>query len=141
MTVVQFCIEQAKLNIHNLDISKIERRLVRVDGYSEGKAREAIAMYKQFLMLKAEYPDRHLVPPVAVDHALHAHILHTRQYARDMQAIFGGFLHHDPEEATGAAYEEARAFTRQAFLDHFGIGVDAFEMCWLNLEDKEKLAA
>ena len=141
MTISQLSAEKTKAKVLNLDLSKVERRLVRVDGYTEGKAREAIETYRQFLVLKATYPDRALVPPVAADHALHAHILHTRQYAKDTQAIFSGFMHHDPEETTDATYDEAREFTRQAFLEYFGVDVAAFEFCMVNVDTREKQAA
>ena len=135
MDIIQLDTELAKRKIQELDLSFIERRLVEIEGCNSAYAREAVDSYRQLLTLQVGYPDRRLAPPVAADRALHAHILHTRRYANDMQAIFGRFLHHDPEESS----EEARAFTRQAFRDEFGVNIDAFAICLVEVE--KKLAA
>jgi hypothetical protein len=141
MTVVQLDAEVAKRKIQELELDFVERRLIRFEEYTAEQAREATALYRCLLTLQVEHPDRLIVPPVAADHALHAHILHTRRYARDMQAIFGRFLHHDPEDAAGADYEAARDFTRRAFLDRFGLNLTAFEMCTINGKTEDRRAA
>ncbi len=141
MMLVHLDAEVSKRKIQDLDLSFVERRLVRVDGYTAEQAREATELYRCVLTLQVEYPERAIVPPVAADHALHAHILHTRRYAEDMQAIFGRFLHHDPEEEAGADYEATREFTRQAFLDRFGRSITAFELCYVDVGNGEKRAA
>jgi hypothetical protein len=129
---IQLNTEIAKRKIQELDLSFVERRLVNIEGCSAEQAGKAIASYKNLLTLQVEYPNKRLAPPVEADRALHAHILHTKRYADDMQAIFGNFLHHDPEESR----EEIRDFTRQAFLEHFGVSVEAFALCWIGIEQK-----
>jgi hypothetical protein len=141
MTLVHLDTEVSKRKIHDLDLSFVERRLIRVDGYTAEQARAATDLYRCVLVLQVEYPERAIVPPVAADHALHAHILHTRRYAADMQAIFGRVLHHDPDDFAAATADAAREFTRQAFLDRFGIAVPAFEMCLVSLEAGARQAA
>ena len=103
MTLVHLDTEVSKRKIHDLDLSFVERRLIRVDGYTAEQARAATDLYRCVLVLQVEYPERAIVPPVAADHALHAHILHTRRYAADMQAIFGRVLHHDPDDFAASA--------------------------------------
>jgi hypothetical protein len=132
METIQFDAERAKRKIQDLDLSFVERRLVNIEGCGAEQAREAVESYRRLLTLQVEYPDQVLAPPVAADRALHAHILHTQRYADDMQAIFGRFLHHDPEVSS----EEARAFTRQAFARHFGLDVGAFAICAIAIEQK-----
>lgn len=132
MTIIQLDAEVSKRAIQELDLAFVERRLVRCDGYTVERAREAIDLYRCVLTLMVENSGRAIVPPKGADDALHAHILHTRRYADDMQAIFGGFLHHDPEEVASPSYNEARDFTRQAFLDRFGLTIADFELCTLN---------
>ncbi len=52
--------------------------------------------YLRFLMLCKVEPKVKHQPDEDVDHYWHAHILHTKQYAKDCQLYFGYFLHHDP---------------------------------------------
>ena len=133
MDAIQLDLERAKRKIDELDLSFVESRLVNIDGLSAEEAREAIACYRCLLMLHLMYPNRAMAPPLAADRALHAHILHTRRYAQDMQAIFGHFLHHDP----GNTNEEAREFSRQAFLEHFGLRIETFAICFVSIEEKQ----
>ena len=132
MEPIQLDAERAKRKIQELDLSFVERRLVNIEGCSVEQAREAVDGYRRLLTLQVEYTNDRLAPPVAADRALHAHILHTQRYADDMQAIFGRFMHHDPENSN----EATREFTRQAFLKHFGLQIEAFAICWVSIEQK-----
>jgi hypothetical protein len=133
VTYAQFDLEIAKKLIYKLDLLFIERYLVDNDGYSEEYARKAIISYRHLLELKLEYPDNALALSTLADKALHAHILHTRRYAEDMQAIFGGVLHHDP----GVVTQEAREFYQQVFFKHFGGDAENLAMCTVSLEKKQ----
>ena len=137
MDMVQLDVERAKRKIQDMDLSFVERRLVNVEGCSPEAAREAVASYRRLLSLQVDYPQHRLAPPMDADRALHAHILHTQRYADDMNAIFGRFLHHDPAESN----EETRELTRNLFETHYGISVNTFAMCIINIENREKLAA
>ena len=142
MTTLQFDKSLAKKKIRELDLDYIARRLVRVDGCTEAEAQGSVATYKNLLELLVEYPDRRLAPPTDGDRALHAHIIYTRRYAKDMNDIFGRFVHHDPDDAVDPERDEARAFTSGAFFSHFGVNVESFALCWVNVGDQdEKLAA
>ncbi len=52
--------------------------------------------YRRFLTLKVLYPNVALVPSKAVDKIWHAHILDTRAYRDDCEAVFGHFIDHYP---------------------------------------------
>lgn len=115
-----------------LDLTPIKFKATRQeDGYGwtpEYAERIALA-YKRYLMLHAKYPDRMLAPDQEVDHFWHLHILDTRKYAADCEAIFGYFLHHypyfglrgeDDAKALQAAFEMTQALSAQEFGDAAG---------------------
>ena len=52
--------------------------------------------YRRFLQLKKLYPGISLVPSKQVDEIWHQHILDTRAYREDCEALFGHFLDHYP---------------------------------------------
>lgn len=52
--------------------------------------------YRRFLTLKTLYPAVTLVPSKQVDTIWHAHILDTRAYRDDCNAVFGRFIDHYP---------------------------------------------
>jgi hypothetical protein len=54
------------------------------------------AEYRKFLTLLVKYPDETIAPTTEVDEFWHLHILDTRKYAADCEAVFGYFLHHFP---------------------------------------------
>ncbi|WP_058759764.1 glycine-rich domain-containing protein [Pantoea dispersa] len=67
--------------------------------WSEEGAMDAIEQYKKFMYLLHKYhgvSDKKLVPSVEVDEIWHHHILDTRAYAKDCDAIYGYFMHHFP---------------------------------------------
>lgn len=57
----------------------------------------AIGRYKTFLFVNYLYPKILLVPTQDIDWVWHCHILHTRQYRKDCEMLFGCFIDHDPE--------------------------------------------
>lgn len=65
-------------------------------GWSEERADRAILEYRRFLTLKAKNRSARIVPTKIVDQVWHQHILDTKKYELDCQAIFGGILHHNP---------------------------------------------
>ena len=52
--------------------------------------------YRRFLALKMLYPETALVPSKQIDDIWHAHILDTKAYREDCQALFGRFMDHYP---------------------------------------------
>ncbi|MBP7075217.1 MAG: glycine-rich domain-containing protein-like [Rhabdochlamydiaceae bacterium] len=82
--------------IKNLDLEYLEKRLTDRYKWPSENASEAVRRYKNFLLLLLKYPNEVLAPTPDIDEAWHNHILFTREYMRDCQAIFGNYLHHAP---------------------------------------------
>jgi len=82
--------------VQELDLSRIEESLTFKQGWSQEFAAQAVEEYKRFLQLHIHFPDQRLVPSLIIDEVWHTHILFTRQYSADCDAIFGEFLHHEP---------------------------------------------
>lgn len=82
-----------------LDLSNIRRKLADPEE-GKGYAPEHLDLmeneYRKFLALHLAYPGMDVVPCKIVDEMWHQHILDTRAYAADCEALFGGFLHHFP---------------------------------------------
>jgi len=55
-------------------------------------------LYKRFLWLLVKYPVTPLVPTKDIDEFWHNHILHTKRYAGDCQAMAGRYIHHHPSD-------------------------------------------
>ena len=115
--------------IEALDLGPIKFKATRQeDGYgwtAEHADRMELA-YKRYLILHAKYPGLTLAPDQEVDRFWHLHILDTRKYARDCEAVFGYFLHHypylglrgeDDAKALQAAFQTTQALYAQEFGD------------------------
>ena len=81
--------------------------------------------YRRFLALHLAFPGEDIVPCQLVGEMWHQHILDTRAYARDCDALFGEFLHHfpyfgmnGPEDAQ--ALHDAYADTIERYRQAFG---------------------
>ncbi len=108
--------------IKNLDLDYLEQRLTHKLAWSSTEAKEAVRRYKNFLLLLLKYPDEVLAPAPDIDEAWHNHILFTREYMRDCQAIFGEYLHHSPSNASPEekrAMEEAQYRTSDLYIQEF----------------------
>lgn len=82
-----------------LDLTMIKFKATRQEdgyGWTPEQADRMELAYKRYLTLHAKYPDRMLAPDQDVDRFWHLHILDTRKYAADCEAVFGYFLHHFP---------------------------------------------
>lgn len=80
--------------------------------------------YRRFLALHLAFPDADIVPCKLVDTIWHQHILDTRTYHADCEAIFGDYLHHfpyfgmrgaDDAQALSDAYGDTLRRYREAF--------------------------
>ena len=71
--------------------------------------------YRRFLALKLLHPDTALVPSKQVDDIWHAHILDTKAYREDCQALFGRFMDHFPY--FGVNGEEDYKLLQEAFAE------------------------
>jgi len=113
--------------IENLDLAYLEKRLMDRQGWTAKNAKEAVRRYKNFLILILRYPDRVLAPALDIDEAWHSHILFTREYFRDCEIVFGGYLHHTPFQFSGQnsgeeekkAMEKAQSLTSDLYIQEF----------------------
>lgn len=100
--------------LDQLDLEPIKVKLVHECGYDAEHLAVLEKWYKRFLCLTALYPEKQIVIPEVLDGFWHHHILDTRKYAEDCDAVFGRFLHHFPyfglrgEEDAKALHEAYR---------------------------------
>ena|SRR5215831_2915852 len=88
----------AKRHIQNLDLSSVRAKLVEKQGWSPDQARRVEGDYKRFLYALAHKRKEDILSPPSqeVDDFWHQHILDTRKYREDCQAIFGHYVDHTP---------------------------------------------
>jgi len=55
-------------------------------------------LYKRFLWLLIKFPDQQLTPTRDIDEFWHNHILYTKQYVVDCNALLGRYIHHQPSD-------------------------------------------
>ena len=113
-----------------LDLEPIIAKLchpTRGLGWKLERAVFASEQYRRWLWLNARYEAEHLSPSQDVDHVWHMHILDTRKYAEDCEAMFGDqFLHHNPyagweSENAEAEHQVNYRRTKDLFTKHFGV--------------------
>jgi hypothetical protein len=119
-------LDAAMQRVATIDFSMLRMKLVHEQGWTEDACEQAEDLYRKFLALSLRYPDRKLCPNGPTDEFWHAHILDTRKYADDCEALFGGLLHHYPYFGLRgpddrADLERAFAGTVDLFIRHFGV--------------------
>jgi hypothetical protein len=107
--------ESAKKYIESMELSMIENNIVTRQDWSIKEAGQASRLYRNYLILRCKYPDENLPPSKEVDEVWHNHILDTKKYRRDCEAIFGSYFDHYPYfgmDETSTREELERAFQR-----------------------------
>ena len=106
--------------VASLDLSRVEARLRQEKTLPPETVAAAVDEYRKFLALAAVERKPLGMLSTWVDEVWHAHLLFTRQYARDCAAVIGHFLHHTPAlpEAPVASEDERRF--RRAYRERFG---------------------
>jgi len=116
----------AVAKVAELDFSMLGRKLNEEHGWTREFCDEVEGLYRKFLALNVRYPGKKICPSGPIDDFWHAHILDTRAYAADCEALFGEYLHHfpyfgmrGPEDRANleAAFEESL----NLFVLHFGV--------------------
>lgn len=107
MVIAQAKIDTAiKQHLEQLDFSFIFNKMTsstyELPRWPEALAKQAVQLYKDFLWLHYKYPHEKLVPTRDIDECWHLHILNTKHYAKDCQALFGEFFHHNPSNLEDA---------------------------------------
>lgn len=84
--------------VGEVDLSRISRKLQYDDPdyWTDERIARAEETYRRFLALNLLYPSETLAVNRMLDDYWHAHILDTKKYAEDCDAIFGSMLHHYP---------------------------------------------
>lgn len=106
---------RAKKRIYELDLSSCIRCTRRQENWTAKQGREAELLYKHFLWMC--YLSRRRPVPILgrnADKVWHNHILDTPRYRKDCNAIFGGYLDHQPiDDMPAQARRAAIAAGRQ----------------------------
>jgi hypothetical protein len=120
-------VEEGLKALKALDLSQVRRKLMcqapEGHGWSEAQAAVAELWYRRFLEVNVRFPEHRIVPNLPIDMMWHQHILDTRAYARDCEAIFGEFMHHYPYFGmNGDAPERDASFleTNELYVSLFG---------------------
>lgn len=130
--------------IESLDLSNVRMKLQEPE--PEGKAwtpaqsLEAEKWYRRFLSICVLYPEHPTVPNGPIDLFWHQHILDTRAYATDCQAVFGFFLHHYPYfglKGDADVRDGAFVATNELYIAHFG--EECTQMVEFHRPEKKKL--
>jgi Uncharacterized conserved protein len=120
-------VEVALNRLSSIDFAGVRMKLgdpTEGQGWDEAMLSWAEQEYRRFLALTFAYPDLTIVPDKAVDVFWHQHIVDTRAYAKDTEAVFGFFLHHFPylgtrgpadKEKLTQCYSETRALYEMHF--------------------------
>lgn len=119
-------IEKALKRVSALDFTMLKAKLCRDEALTEEECGEIEDLYRKFLALNMRYPDRKICPTGPIDLFWHAHILDTRAYAQDCNALFGRMLHHFPYFGMRGVedrrdLEQTFASSIELFIRHFGI--------------------
>lgn len=100
MSAANPSLDQARAYLDALDLRYIIRVMCSsqypLPRWTEADAQHCAQLYKNFLWLNKKYLPQPLVPTREIDEFWHNHILYTKQYMHDCQAIFGFYFHHAP---------------------------------------------
>lgn len=81
-----------------VDLSCVEKRLIKKDGMTSDEAKQAIHEYREYLC--AMDTNSKLSPSPAADKAWHAHILFMAKYFNDCMATHSRILWHTPKSGS-----------------------------------------
>jgi hypothetical protein len=85
-------LEAAKTHIYAIDFSRIIDKMVQHQGWRYKDALKVSEQYRNYLFLNKKYAEGEPLPPSEdIDEFWHNHILDTKQYRRDCNAIFGQY--------------------------------------------------
>ncbi len=109
-------VESSLKRAEAIDLSPVMSEVKRIHGYDDVMLVLAEKHYRRFLALNILYPRKTIVPNRLVDAVWHEHLLNSRKYMSDCQALFGEYLHHKPRVKLPEEFEE----TKQLYEAHFG---------------------
>ena len=103
---------ESRINEESLDLIRCKMNDAPELGLDGEEVEMSVEEYRRFLVLKMENPRVKLAPTSLADKAWHMHILDTRRYAEDCEAMFGRFLHHHPSYKGVESDEREDVLTR-----------------------------
>lgn len=90
-------LEEAREYIYLIDFSNIVEKMVNHMGWLRKDAVTVCGIYRNFLYLYKKYGKDYKLPPSEdMDEFWHLHILDTKKYRKDCDAIFGEYFDHYP---------------------------------------------
>jgi hypothetical protein len=116
-----------------LDLDPIKAKLMHKESGESWTLEQTNAIeteYRRFLYLMKKFPNELAAPRFDVDIFWHYHILDTRKYAHDCDAVFGYFLHHFPYlglrgeedlEAHQRIGQRTRELYEETFSEPYGV--------------------
>jgi hypothetical protein len=110
-------------SIYTLDLDYLVHRMVNKHKWDLLASQESVRKYKNFLILHYLYPQTSLVPTSEIDEIWHNHILHTKNYTRDCNQIFGCYIHHNPSSGS----QREREFLSDQYLKTMRLYEEKFE--------------
>jgi len=133
-------LEESKKAINALDFTMIKKKLTHPEPdpniailWTDEAFDEAVIYYKNFLWLLRKYHDEYenIPPSIEIDEIWHHHILDTTKYHKDMNAIFGTYLHHFPyfgmrSDEDKKNLEDSFILTQSLYLKEFGESIKSF---------------
>ncbi len=131
-------LQQAKAYIDNIDFSMIINKMVTRDDWLEDEVNAVCKMYRNYLFLQKKYKDQYELPPSEeIDEFWHQHILDTKKYHADCEAIFGKYLHHYPyfgaDERTDSIYlNKSFGKIQELYEKEFGEKIKIVRKSWLS---------
>ena len=122
----------SKFSCLNLDfiLNKLSSEYYELPRWPENLAAQIIEFYRRFLWLNYIYPEAKLVPTRDIDECWHIHILNTKRYVEDCQALFGRYFHHQPADPSDPLelifLQEKFEETRRLYRENFGEELKVF---------------
>lgn len=121
-------LEAAKNYIYSINFEDIIKKMVDFEGWTLRDANETCFHYRNFLFLKKKYWHKPLTPSNDLDNFWHNHILDTKKYTEDCEAIFGEYLHHNPyfgidEKTDQDDLKKSLKNTLEMYFNEFGFQI------------------
>jgi len=144
---INFLVENKSItpSVAKLDLEMVKMKLQEKDeglGWSSEQCESAEIEYKRYLHLCIKH-GKGVVPNRIMDYMWHFHILDTRAYVTDCDALFGGYMHHYPYfgmRGDNDAKDLENSFykTKGLYLDSFGeeIAREEHSQCWHDCENR-----
>lgn len=133
-------INDAKAYIDAIDFSMIIKKMVEHQGWLQEEAEIVSNLYRNFLFLNKKYGDIHsaLPPSEDIDEFWHNHILDTKNYRKDCEAIFGIYFDHYPYFGIDGRtnfnnLESAFETTQKLHIKEYGEPIFQVRNIWSNL--------